>query len=275
MWTVGMSRAGHVETDCGVASFTVDRPNPAVCWSWPFGAPRGQKEVDHEGVGGTSVEQAIEQFCNDIDGQKVEATFEEARNQHARRWGFSEWGVPDRRSFWLRAQYASRPNCQGYEWPHKTNCKAAFKQGMEQCSPGQGRTGGMIIGGIGCIDYSIHLTDNVFDDSPPWKEPSLRFPPPLNAPGRNGKSHLPFCYDDAHGYQATRPLSDADLNKAIDAFCQNGKDILGWKGHMFSYPPDGQPRFYPNDDLTLIFTMGAQTVNNGDSEPYADMSQCL
>ncbi|KAF2653177.1 hypothetical protein K491DRAFT_680775 [Lophiostoma macrostomum CBS 122681] len=254
--------------DCGIASFTVDRPNPATCWSWPVGAPRGQKEVDHEGVPGTSVEQAIEQFCDDIDGQKVEATFDEAKNQHARRWGFAEWGVPDRRSFWLRAQYASRPNCQGYEWPHKTNCKAAMKQGMEQCSPGQGTTGGMIIGGIGCIDYSIHLTDNVFDDSPPWKEPTLRFPPPLDAPKPGGGSHTPNCGCGCK-------MVPTCCLRAIDAYCQNGNDIQGWQGHMFNYPPEGQTQFYPNDDLTMLISMGAQTVNNGDQAPYADMKQCL
>ena len=267
-----MSRAGYVETDCGVASYSVDRPNPATCWTWPFGAPKGQKEVDHEGVPGTSVEQAIEDFCNGIDGQKVEESDDETKNQHARRWGYAEWGVTDRHSFWLRAQYASRPSCGGWEWPHKTNCKAAFKQGMEQCAAGVGTTGGMIIAGIGCIDYSIHVTDNVFDDSPPWKTPTLRFPPPLDAPKPGGGSNTPQCYTNT---QATRPLTDDDLYRAIDAFCQNGNDIQGFSGHMFNYPPDGQTPFYPDDKYIMIFTMGAETVNNGAPKPYADMNQCL
>jgi hypothetical protein len=174
-----MSKFGYVETDCGIASYSVDRPEAPECWSvtggQAFGAPRGQKEVDEEGGVGTSVDHAINEFCNDIDGQKVVDSNDEAQNSHYRRWGYSEFRVSERRSFWLKAEYAPGPACQGYEFPHKTNCRAALSQGLETC--GGTRTFGLKIHGIGCIAYSIHVTSNVHDDSPPWRDPVVRFPP--------------------------------------------------------------------------------------------------
>lgn len=275
-----MSKAGFIDTDCGTASYTVDTPNPATCFEFDMGAgaPRGQREIDDQGVQGTSVEQALEQFCNDIDGQKVEASDDGDKvNQHTRRWGYAVFGVPDRRSFWLRAQYAPRPGCQGYEWPHKTNCKASFKQGMGQCSGGP-RTDGFLIQGIGCIDYSLHVTTNVFDDSPPWTKPTLRFPPPEDAP-KDGNTNRLECQDQG---QPSRPLSDEDLNKAIDAFCSDreGKEIRGFheRGHQwanfYDYPPRGQPQFYNHEKYTMHRAMAAETVNYGAPAPYDDMDHC-
>lgn len=77
-----------------------------MCWDYEFGAPRGRKEVDQEGGIGMSVDDALEQFCNDIDDQKVKGDVE-----HLRRFGFGEWGIQDRRSYWLRAQYAPCDGC--------------------------------------------------------------------------------------------------------------------------------------------------------------------
>jgi len=53
------------------------------------------------------VDEAIEQFCNDIDGQKV--FNQDGKRDIARRWGFSEWRVPSRSSYWLRAEYKAYP----------------------------------------------------------------------------------------------------------------------------------------------------------------------
>jgi hypothetical protein len=271
-----MSKTGLVETDCGIASYSVDKPNPPECWPADFGAPRGQKEVDEEGGGGTSVEAALESFCNDIDGQKVEDNTDEEKTTHAKRWGYAEWRVSNRRSFWLKAQYASRPGCQGYEFPHKTNCKAALRQGLDACSANQGRTTGFSIQGIGCIDYSIHISDSTRDDSPPWKETVKEFPPPLSAQKIGGGAHEVNCtWYTTPG----KPLQDQDFNNALDAFCKDGADIKGWgRDHwddMTDYPPEGQPQFWAGKQLGMHLTMGAKTVNNdGNDEPYEDISWC-
>jgi hypothetical protein len=76
--------------------------------------------------------------------------------------------------------------------------------------------------------------------------------------------------------QPTRPVSE-DLNEAIDYFCKDGADIkgIGKNGeNMVDYPPEGQPQFYPNDGYTMHLTMGASTVNRGETSPHKDMGWC-
>ncbi|KAF2114463.1 hypothetical protein BDV96DRAFT_600430 [Lophiotrema nucula] len=271
-WDGGMTKAGFIETDCGIASYSIDKPNPE-CWPAAVGVPRGLKETEDQP--GTSVDEALEDFCNNIDGQKVEDSSDDSVKMHAKRWGFAEWGVPDRRSFWLRAQYANRSGCGGYEWPRKTNCKAAFKEAMETCAPDSPRTTGFIVSGIGCIDYSLHVTDNTHDDSPPWKDPVIAFPPPISAPSKGAENSVVCATIGGYG----RPLTKDDMEKAFDAICQDGKDIRGFGdnpkwSNMIDYPPQGQPQFYPNDRLTMHLTMGAATPDNGEPYPYDD-NWCL
>jgi hypothetical protein len=77
--------------------------------------------------------------------------------------------------------------------------------------------------------------------------------------------------------QPTRPVSEKDLNEAIDYFCKDGADIkgIGKNGeNMVDYPPEGQPQFYPNDGYTMHLTMGASTVNQGETPPYKNMGWC-
>ena len=74
-----MSKSGFVETECGIASYSVDRPEASDCWDDEFGAPRGKKEVDEEGGVGTSVDDALIEFCDDIDGQKVIESSDESQ----------------------------------------------------------------------------------------------------------------------------------------------------------------------------------------------------
>jgi hypothetical protein len=130
--------------------------------------------------------------------------------------------------------------------------------------------------GIGCIDYSIHITDNIYDDSPPWDKPTLRFPPPLNAQ-KDGHAQSVKCTEWA---QPTRPISEYDMDRAIDAFCENGKEIAGFHvgkrrwGEMFNFPPRGQPQFYKHEDLRMHIAIGAATVNVGNPTPYDNMDYC-
>lgn len=59
----------------------------------------------------------------------------------------------------------------------------------------------------------------------------------------------------------TRPLSEEDLNKAIDFFCPDGAEIKGfgkyWEG-MTDYPPQRQTQFYPHEGMKYHLTIGAQ-----------------
>lgn len=266
-----MSKSGFVKTKCGIASYSVDKPNPPVCLKYPFGAPRGKQEVEHEGGKGTSVDVAVEQWCNDIDGQKLIDSPEDSKRTHVRRFGFGHWGVPDRQSYWLKAEYAKRPGCQGHEFPHKTNCHAAIKEGLDTCNPGEGRTGGLSMSGIGCIDYSIHVTDMMQDDNPPWrKAPNRRFPAPEYLPGKGlgGKPHTPVCYEK--NTQLGRSISNGDLEKAIAAFCVNGGKMTGMDNtKYFHYPPKGQTQFY-DDKLKMHLNFGSETGTFYDDQHWCE-----
>lgn len=263
-----MSKTGLFETDCGTASYSVHRPDAPQCWPGKVGAPRGKKEVDEEGGVGTSIDNAIVEFCNDIDGQKVVESVDVDESIRARRWAYSEWRVPDRKSFWLKAQYAPRPGCQGFELPHKTNCKAALRQGMDIC--GGSRTTGFMIHGIGCIDYSIHISDNTHEDSPPWKDPNIVFPPPNDAKYKNGDVGKAQCKGTKYN-----KISREDVDAGIASFCADGKEVTGWgwqdvKG-LTNYPPEGQPQFYdndPNQRYNLHMVLGAKIPEGQD--PYQD-----
>ena len=274
IWKTGMSRVGTAKTECGIASYSVDRPDRPTCFEFHAdGAPRGQKEINEEGGSGTSVDQAIDQFCNDLDGQQVFGLNDESKRMRVRRWGYAEFKIPERRSFWLKAEYAARPYCAGYEFIHKTNCKAALSQGMSFCAAERPRTKGFSIHGIGCIDYSVHVTDNVFDDSPPWRAPVLRFPPPDDATKKGGGGPNPLL---CRGFYSVAPITEEDFNKAIDAFCKDGSKIVGYGkklDNMMWYPPQNDVPFYPGK-FDQRLNMGAETVNNGAPEPYEDMKNC-
>jgi hypothetical protein len=275
-----MSTSGHLENECGIASYSVDKPEFPNCSRWPdYGAPRGRKEVEAEGGQGTSVDDAIEQFCNDQDGKKVYPK-EKNVDSPSRRWGYSSRSVPNRYSFWLKAEYHGLPYCQGKgeETILKTNCKAALRQSMSQCAVAyktHGRTHGFTARGLGCIDYGVYLSGVMKDDSPPWKGQKMGFPPPYDALGQNGKPHETQCFDKTASY---RSVTNDDLEIAIAAFCKNGIPIQGLGQHgekMFNWPPKDKPQYYPNDDSNMHLAIGAQTpgmVSKKD-QPYQDTAK--
>jgi hypothetical protein len=243
-----------------------DRPRPRkariTCRKHALSAPRRDENANGE----ISVEKAIDAWCRDNDGKDIPS------DGIFWRWGVTQLGVPNRRSYWLRA-------AQTCDNPGKFNryeCKKALMDGMENCDKGPETHG--LAASIACLDYSIDLGGTTDSAIPPWaaKPDTNKFPPPEDAArsNKNGAAYAPVC-DEGRGM---RPLSDEDLNKAIDAFCQNGQKIRGFGkswANMFDYPPKKTPQFYDYDRLTLHLTMGAEGINNnGGRDPYADPKWC-
>jgi hypothetical protein len=128
-----------------------------------------------------------------------------------------------------------------------------------------------------CLDYSIRPSYMVDTDQPPWHQTNekRKFPPPENAErkGGNGGDYKPLC-NEGNG---KIPLSNDDLNKAIDWFCQDGIEPKGFGQYsdgFEDYPPRNEPQFYQDDSLTMFLTMAAETINNGGPDPYEDMNWC-
>jgi hypothetical protein len=174
-----------------------------ACRHHSLSAPRNDKDAG----GGTSVEKAIDAWCKDNDGKDV------GSDGFYSRWGVTRLDVPNRSSFFLRAARTCNRADKFNQW----ECKKALREGMEQCDKGPETHG--LAASVACLDYSIDFSGVTYDGMPPWaeKDEDRRFPPPEF-------DNPPVC-DPNNGY---RPLSNEDLNKAIDAFCQDGKTIQGY-----------------------------------------------
>jgi hypothetical protein len=222
-------------------------------------APRGKNEAN----GATSVEDAIETWCRDNDSKELDS------DGIYSSWGITELGVPNRSSFWLRAAKTCDDKTKFNKW----ECKKSLMNGMQECDKGSSTHG--LTASLKCIDYSIVLSGITDSDIPPWKPVDKKFPPPEDAEvvSGKGKGHAPICSKG----NGERPLTDEDLNKAINAYCQNGQEITGFVKYGnpgFDYPPEGEPQFYNNEHFNMHLALGAETVNNGAEKPYADMDWC-
>jgi hypothetical protein len=212
------------------------------------------------------VEKAISTWCTDNDGKTVVKSADTGKVNIYGRWDVTQLDVPRRQSFWLRA---TLNGCGESAMMVRAECIKALTDGMEQCDKESPVTHGHAAS-IDCLDYSIDLSGVTRDDSPPWdQKPS--FPPSELEPRKGGGPNEPICL----GGGAGRPISDYDLNRAIDAFCKDGQEIKGfgryWE-NMFNYPPKDEPQFYPDDPMHLA--IGVETINNGAAEPYENMDWC-
>lgn len=256
---------------CGSYSFAIDtkakepvddKPEPPkvsiTCRNHPLSAPKH----DTNAKGATSVESAMNKWCSDNNEHAV-------GNDIFWRWGVTELDVPNRNSFWLRASMNGDKKEGKFS---KDDCSAAIKAGIEQCDTGKDVNHGFTAS-VGPLDYSLDLSGVTQDGNPPWKEHPA-FPAPEFAPGKKtgGAANRPICYAD-YG----RKLSTTDLESAVNAFCRDGADIIGFGKHWanaFQYPPKGQPQFYASQSSTMHLELFAETVQNGAPEPYDNMDWC-
>jgi hypothetical protein len=237
------------------------RPAKVVCRNHALAAPRSKKDADKA----ISVEEAANTWCRDNDGRDINS------EGIYWRWGITKLGVTNRESFWLRAA----KTCDNPGKFNRWECKRALLDGMNKCDKGPETHG--LAASVGCLDYSIDFSSTTDSAHPPWVDTpdKIKFPPPEDAvkEGSKDKFNAPIC-DPGKG---ERPLTDEDLNKSIDAFCQDGHDIKGFGknwDNMFDYPPPKTPQFYHLEHNTMHLTFGAETINNGGKKPYQDMGWC-
>lgn len=263
--TISLDEANDMKLAFSLFTELKDRPKvrqaKIACRNHPLSAPRNKKDSS----GGPNVEDAIESWCKEHDGKDVND------EGFYGRWGITRQGVPGRSSFFLRASRT----CKSADKFNRWECKRALEDGLSKCDTGSETHG--LASSVSCLDYSIDLSGVTYDGMPPWAEKveDRRFPPPEDAEKKNGggRGNTPICTSG----RGERPLTDGDLNRAIDAFCQDGKKIMGFGKYsegFIDYPPKTEPQFYPHDGLTMHLTLGMQTVENGAPEPYQDMRWC-
>jgi hypothetical protein len=222
-----MSKRASQDIHCGTFSYEISdkkqivEAEPTQCLKGKWGAPRGEQEIKKAGVGGTSVDSAYNQWCQEIDGKEVKDQL--VLDTLYDRWGFSDLNVPDRHSFWLRAKYAKREGCQGTGTAKADICKEAIQKAMETCAPSSGFTQGFIAKPEGCVDYSVEISGSVHEGSPPWDDHVVNFPPSEDTEAQSGGTNIPSCSSIA-GIKH-RVAKVADLEKAIDEYCSNGSEF--------------------------------------------------
>ncbi|TGO14631.1 hypothetical protein BTUL_0050g00260 [Botrytis tulipae] len=234
-----------------------------------YSAPR-----DDDNSGGVTVNSAITQWCSNNHGKRIDWL---VWSDTSWRFPISNLYVPDRSSFWLRANMNDERNPIPGAHPtkeatfDKNQCIRALHDGMDRCDDKKTRTNDHTTES-NCIDYSIILSGITRSRGAPWatKPP---FPPPEFEPDLAEKDNAPSC---ANG-QAGRPLSSPDIDAAIDGFCTDGAEIKGYGKYwenMYDYPAEGQPQFYNDDLYKMHLMMGAETVENGGPVPYKNMEWC-
>lgn len=266
-----MAASGGITIGCGTYSFTIEsKPKPVEssikCRNHPLSAPKHDSNAN----GATSIESAARNWCQDNDGHMINRT--PGTDNIFWRWGITQLDVPNRSSFWLRAN-VNGVNKEGKFV--KDECIAAITDGLSKCDSNSDISHGFTAS-VGSMDYSVDLSGVTQDGNPPWAEKPA-FPAPEFVPGKDlgGFAHSPACYapEDSVG----RKLSEGDLASAVDAFCVDGADIKGFGKYwdaMVQYPPKGQPQFYNSDALKMHLLLGAETINNGAKQPYDDMDWC-
>ena len=267
---VRVGKGGGLYIGCGTYSFSIDAPSekdpePKItCRNHQLSAP----QHDGDAHGGTSMESAIKQWCDDNDKKEVKKS-----KEIYQRYGITKLDVSDRGSFWLRASLS----CGDSETMHKEACKKSLLDGMKKCDPDSSETHGETAS-LGCLDYSTDMSGATQDDNPAWSE-KPRYPPSEYAISASGNGpNRPICYPKK--IQPGSFLSEDQTNEAIAAYCRNEVEIKGFGGEFlkntFDYPPKDQPQFpTDNKQYTTHLGMVAETMdNNGGKQFYADQAWC-
>jgi hypothetical protein len=221
------------------------------------------------------VNAAIEKWCSDVDGWDLGSARDK---EHYQRFSIDKLGVPDRASFWLQATMLDENTCPEGTI-RKDQCMQALRDGMDFCDPNSENTYGHMTTSGNCVKYRIVASGITTDGGSPWAV-DPHFPPSEFELGTGGQPLYPECIDtlpDGRPVALGRSVSNEELEKAIDGFCQDGAEIKGFGEYgefMYDFPPAGTPQFYNDDSVHMHVNMGAQTVNNGGPPPYKNMDWC-
>jgi hypothetical protein len=147
----------------------------------PGSEPRGLKCLQKEWTasketttdGSTPVKAAIEEFCKNHNGQKIEKRGDRIYD----RWDVSGLGILKRSSVWLSATTGPFNQCDKGTIEDK-DCIAVLSSAMNSCDKDQLYTAGVLAQGEGCIEYAIEVSSSIHEGDPPWDQHVKSFPPP-------------------------------------------------------------------------------------------------
>ncbi|KAH7063892.1 hypothetical protein BKA63DRAFT_428648 [Paraphoma chrysanthemicola] len=223
-----IANTGFLDAGCAAYSFSIEMPQvliDVVCVR-PISTVMAAPKFDKSANGAVSIESAARQWCGDRDGQNVD--WNEGTKVFEQRWGMSIDDAPDRGEFKLRANL--QPN-NAVGKIVKSQCIQAFTDGLNACEISSDTTHGFVAR-LGSIEYTLDVS-----------------------------GELPRSADCSRGADPGRKIDDSDMQKALDAFCVDTRDIKpfgkNWEG-TFYYPPSGQPAFYADQTYKMHLNFGAE-----------------
>ena len=261
-----MASTGILDTGCALYSFGIEVPQvkTEVTCRDPKGAYTAPKYDKSATSGAIGIESAIKTWCAEYGLTQLT----KGKTAPYGRWLISQINVPNRISFWPRAQVERNNNIGIILYDE---CVTAFTEGLNTCEPDSDITHGFTTL-CGSLEYSIDVSGWTQEGNPPWDQ-KVSFPPADNMPRKGGTPFASECYP------ANLPgekVNEYDFEKAIDAFCPDGADLDAaehdWE-NMFEYPPQSEPAFYatnpslPDERLYL----GAHRL---DASACADPDAC-
>jgi hypothetical protein len=206
---------------------TPTEPRDLKCLQKEWGAPK-ESTTD----GSTTVKTAIQDFCKERNGQRVEN-----RGDHIYdRWDVSGFGITKRESLWLSATTGPFDQC-GQGTINEKDCVAVLTGAMNACDKGQPMTFGAVSQGDGCIEYAIEISPSIHEGDPPWNQHVKKFPPPEVirsglAPASDVDAQV-VCSKEMGGQ-----WSPEDADAAIEEYCGNdyawsdGYEPMSIKGNV-------------------------------------------
>jgi hypothetical protein len=266
-----MASTGVLDTGCALYSFSIEPPQPTIgktevtCRDPKLGytAPKYDKSATSGAIG---IESAIKIWCAENGLKQVI----KGGTIPYGRWPISQINVPNRSSFWPRAQVHGNNNNGIILYDQ---CVAAFTEGLKTCEPDSDMTRGFSAL-YGSLEYSIDVSGWTQEGNPLWDQKV--FFPPADDMLRKGGSGTAFASECCPNNLPGERIDEVDFEKAIDGFCRNGAELdppeHDWE-NMFVYPPQSQPAFYatnpglPDERLCL----GAHRL---DASAYADSNAC-
>jgi hypothetical protein len=224
-----IANTGFLDAGCAAYSFSIEMPQVpiSITCAGPNSTVLAPPKFDKTANGALSVESAVQRWCSEHDGQ--DANWSEGTKVFEQRWGMSVENVPDRGEFKVRAQLQP-DNASGRIV--KRQCIEAFTDGLNTCELYSDTTHGFVAL-LGSMEYSLNVTGAV---------------PPQAAQCKPGAD-------------PGRKIDNSDLDKALDAFCVDSRDLKPfekyWEG-VNRYPPKGQPPFYADQAYKMFLNLGAE-----------------
>lgn len=181
-----MANQGVLDAGCAMYTFSIDVLQQKVevtCRdaNGPYSAPK----YDRSASGATGIETAIKDWCSDSGLKQL---IKDGATPYGR-WPITQINVPNRSSFWLRAQVHGNNNIGIILYDQ---CVSVFTEGLNKRDTDSDMTHGFSAL-LGSLEYSIDVSGWTQEGNPPWDQ-KVFFPPADSVKGKDGKSFASECY---------------------------------------------------------------------------------